>query len=429
MPDGLITVLYFFIALFPLVLVHELGHFLLAKLGKVRVEEFGIGFPPRAVTLFRIGETDYTLNWLPIGGFVRLSGEDDPTAPGALAAASKLVRTAVLLAGPVFNFLFAAILLGAAAVVWGTPEPVLDDATVAIVSVQAGSPADAAGVEPGDVVVAIDGRALGDVPVAPDPDSGTTAAMQALKDATRDSGGAALSLTVLRGVEGGQAVLVDAPRGVVLDDGALEVVPARRVAADAGEARAGDLVVAPAEVAAGLRAPSAGERLAVLRGDVAERTLAVTPRDGLIGVGIQPLTANASTSLLAAPWYGLRQTWRVLDLMVTGLADMVTGRQATELAGPVGIARMGRQAGEQGLGTLVAFMALLSVNLGVINLLPIPGLDGGRLLFVAFEALRGRRIEPTREAVVHFVGIALVIGLMLVITAFEVIRPVTLGAP
>jgi len=429
MPDGLTTVLYFFVALFPLVLVHELGHFLLAKWGGVRVEEFGIGFPPRAVKLFRFGETDYTLNWLPIGGFVRLSGEDDPTIPGALAAASKRVRTAVLLAGPVFNFLFAALLLGVAAVVWGTPEPVLSDDAVAIVSVQSASPADAAGVLPGDVIVAIDGQPLGTLAPEADPEPGTTAAMQALKDATRGSDGQALALTILRGIEGGQAAMVDAPAALALESAALGGFPAQRVAADAEGFRSDDLVIAPAEVAAGERAPSAGEALAVVRGAVSEAAITVTPSDGLIGIGIQPLTANVSTSLAAAPWYGLRQTWRVMDLMVTGLADMLTGRQATELAGPVGIARMGRQAGEQGMGTLIAFMALLSVNLGVINLLPIPGLDGGRLIFVFLEAVRGRRIEPTREAVVHFVGIALVIGLMLVITAIEVIRPVMLGAP
>lgn len=429
MPDGLITVLYFFVALFPLVLIHELGHFLLAKLGGVRVEEFGIGFPPRAVKLFRLGETDYTLNWLPIGGFVRLSGEDDPTIPGALAAASKRVRTAVLLAGPVFNFLFAALLLGITAVLWGTPEPVLQSDAVTVVSVQAASPAESAGIQPGDVVVAIGGARLADVPVAELPDAGTTTAMQALKNATRDSDGQAMSLTVLRGVAGGQATMVDAPTSVALTSAGLQAVPAQRVTTAVGGLDAGDLVVAPADVAAGKRAPTADEPLAVLRGTVTEATVSVTPNDGLIGIGIQPLSAIVNTSLAAAPAYGLRQTWRVMNLMVTGLADMLTGRQATELAGPVGIARMGRQAGEQGLSTLIAFMALLSINLGVINLLPIPGLDGGRLLFVLFEALRGRRIEPSREAIVHFVGIALVIGLMLVITALEVIRPMSLGAP
>jgi regulator of sigma E protease len=429
MPDGLITVVYFFVALFPLVLIHELGHFLLAKLGGVRVEEFGIGFPPRAVTLFRLGETDYTLNWLPIGGFVRLSGEDDPTIPGALAAASKRVRSAVLLAGPVFNFLFAALLLGMAAVVWGTPEPVAEDGAVAIVSVQDGSPADAAGIEPGDVIVAIDGRPLAALPEPSDAEPGTTRAMAALRAATRASDGQPLALTLVRGIDEARAEMVDAPEGLALGAADLGGLPALAATDGAGALRSGDLVVGPPAVASGERAPAPGETLAVVRGPVESLAIAVTPDDGLIGIGIQPLTANVGTSLVAAPWYGLRQTWRVIDLMVTGLADMVTGRQATELAGPVGIARMGRQAGEQGLGTLVAFMALLSVNLGVINLLPIPGLDGGRLLFVAFEALRGRRVEPTREAVVHFVGIALVIGLMLVITAFEVIRPVMLGAP
>ena len=105
LPGPAQTILYFFLALFPLVLIHEFGHFAVAKLNKIRVDEFGIGFPPRLITLFKHGDTEYTINSLPLGGFVRMAGEDDPTIPGAFASRSKRARAAVLFAGPLANFI------------------------------------------------------------------------------------------------------------------------------------------------------------------------------------------------------------------------------------------------------------------------------------------------------------------------------------
>lgn len=428
MPDALVTVFYFFVALFPLVLVHELGHFLFAKLGKVDVEEFGIGFPPRALTLFTLGGTVYSLNWLPLGGFVRLAGEDDPDKPGAFAAASKTVRASVLLAGPVFNFLLAAILLAGIALLWGASEPVLEDEAVLLSSVMADSPAEAAGVLPGDLLVGIDGQAVAERTAAVSAEPPTSPAMQALIDAAGAAEGP-LALSLLRGVDETLEVEVPAGGGATAEDAGLAMLTARRVATSGAEAgdesrvQPGDLIVAPAAVASGEAPIAPGATVVVLRGEIAPQEIAVTPEDGKIGVGIGSVSALTQLGLIEAPLYGLERTWFVMTAMVDGLVQMVTGRLDADVAGPVGIARMGRQAGEQGMMTLLAFMALLSINLGIINLLPIPGLDGGRLLFILIEALRGRRIEPTREAVVHFIGIALVIGLMLVITAMEVFRP------
>ncbi len=438
LPGWLITVFYFFAALYPLVLVHELGHFVVAKLNRIRVDEFGLGFPPRAVTLFRAGGTDYTLNWLPLGGFVRLHGEDDPTEPGAFAAARPAARAAVLLAGPFANFALTVVLLGVVGAVWGVEEAVRPESVVRIGSVEPASPAATAGLAAGDLVVAIDGAAPGGRDAAAG-DGGTSGdAVQGLIDATSAAADRPLVLTVLRG--GGDVRRVEAPDGLALAPVAA-VLASRAVAPDAAPSAAlgpHDLIVAPADVAEGRRAPTPGERLIVLdSGGAPLETLelAVTPQldpatgRAKMGVAIGGLAVQTPVPLWRAPWYGVTGTVGMLGMMIDGLAAMVRGTEEVQVAGPVGIARLSRLAGESGWMTLLRFAAILSANLGLINLFPIPGLDGGRLLFVALEAVRGARIEPTREALVHALGIGFVLLLMLVITVMEVVNPMPFAQP
>ena len=143
---------------------------------------------------------------------------------------------------------------------------------------------------------------------------------------------------------------------------------------------------------------------------------------GRMGIQITAPSVPARFGPVAAAWHGVRMTGRVVHAMVTALARMLVGQAAVEIKGPVGISIMSREIGEQGWNALLEFMALLSINLGVINLFPLPALDGGRLLFIAAEAVRGRRMEPSREAIVHLVGFVLVIGLMAAITMLEVAR-------
>lgn len=438
LPGWLITVLYFFAALYPLVLVHELGHFLVAKLNRIRVDEFGLGFPPRALKLFSAGGTDYTLNWLPLGGFVRLHGEDDPTVPGAFAAARPGARAAVLLAGPFANFALTVVLLGVVGAVWGVEQAVRPDAVVRIGGVEDGSPAAAAGLAVGDLVVAIDGRSPASHAVAAAPDG--AAAVQGLIDATSAATDRPIVLTVVRG--GGDVRSAAAPDALALGP-VSDAWSARAVVAGAAEGAGApigphDLVLAPDDVAAGRRDPVAGERLIVLAASGAPLEtldLTVTPRldpasgRAKMGVAIGALSVATPVPVWQAPWHGVTGTVAMLGMMVDGLASMVRGTEEVQVAGPVGIARLSRLAGESGWMTLLRFAAILSANLGLINLFPIPGLDGGRLLFVGLEAIRGARIEPTREAMVHALGIAFVLVLMLVITVMEVLNPMTFARP
>ncbi|MEO8084409.1 MAG: RIP metalloprotease RseP [Ardenticatenales bacterium] len=433
LPGWLITVFYFFAALYPLVLVHELGHFTMAKLNRIRVEEFGLGFPPRALRLFTAGGTDYTLNWLPLGGFVRLFGEDDPTEPGAFAAARPRARAAVLLAGPFSNFLLTILILSGIAAAWGVERADF----VRIGKVSEGQPAAAAGVADGDIVLTVNGRPAGSF--APE---GTMAGREAIDGMVAATGASAdqpLQLTLLRGA--GEPVTERAPAALQLGAPRADIAARPVIAGGAadGPLAANNLVYAPRDVALGQREPRAGESLMVLpvrSGATLEAVaLTVTPRrdatsgDARMGVEIGPLAYPEKVPLWRAPVYGVNSTVGMLGTMITGLARMIGGTAKVEVAGPVGIARLSRQAGESGWMTLLQFAAILSANLGLINLFPIPGLDGGRLLFVGIEAVRGRRVEPRREAIVHALGIAFVLLLMLSITVFEVFHPLAIGQP
>jgi regulator of sigma E protease len=423
LPGPLPQICYFFLALFPLVMVHELGHFILAKVNKVRVDEFGIGFPPRLMKLFTYGDTDYTINILPLGGFVRLAGEDDPSVPGAFASRPKLARAAVLFAGPLANFLMAAVLLSGLALAMGVPAEVPEDIPlVQVDSVSAGGAAEAAGILADDVVLAIDGQALTAAPPQADTvtESAETEAIRALMNATNARGGKPMAVTVLRGA---QFVAFQAdPERIRSEpaDGFEAVIggTVARVVQGDGTVHAGDLLWA-------FDGRSAADPL-VLRGSPSLVELTMTPRPdadtgrAIIGVIIRPPTMRDFLSWPAALAHGPVKTVQIMGAMVSGLAAMLSSPSTADIAGPVGISRLSQQFARQGWEDFLLFMSLLSINLGVINLLPIPALDGGRLIFIMVEALRGRRIEPSREAVVHLVGFALVIGLMLAITVFEV---------
>ena len=139
LPGPLPTVFYFLVSLFPLVIAHELGHFVAAKLCRVRVDEFGIGFPPRLARIARIGETEYSVNLLPLGGFVKLAGEDDPSVPGAFAGRGKAVRGLVLVSGPIANFAFAALVFASMAWTGLIPEALYNLDGARVTRVDAGS--------------------------------------------------------------------------------------------------------------------------------------------------------------------------------------------------------------------------------------------------------------------------------------------------
>jgi regulator of sigma E protease len=371
-----------------LVLIHEFGHFLAAKAFGIKVLEFGIGFPPRAKTLFTKGETEYTLNWLPIGGFVRLLGEEDPSDPRSLAAAPRWQRLIVMGAGVMMNLVLAVFLLGVSFMV--PRERSLSQAQ--IVEVAPGSPAAEAhvegtmrdgtpavqGIQPGDLVVKVEGREIANT---------------------------------------------------------SEMVYANRL--NLGETQTWTIIRAGSTLTAEVYArwhPPAGQ------GPTGVKIGA--PQTCTLDDQGEPTNCQLKYPQTESVWYPPWQAFpkgaqSLVDTMVLTVNEMrvrfgggggaAINEDQPAFTGPVGIAdTTGQLIEEAGWRSLIEFAALLSLNLAIFNALPIPMLDGGRMFFVVLEILRGgRRISPEKEALVHFAGFALMMAGVLVVTYFDIARLVT----
>ena len=343
----------FFVVLTPIILVHELGHFIAARLSNIRVEEFGLGFPPRALKLAERNGTIYSLNWIPLGGFVRPAGEDDPSVPGGLAAASKRARLFVLFAGAGANFIMAFLVFWIALMI-GMPA-------VAVEVVVPDSPAMVAGFEPGDVFLEVDGVEA--------ESSGLIAAIM------REKAGQPVDVLVERG------------DGMEL----LSVVP--RVPGEYDPNEEGPIGV-------GLMAAPDGQRITR------------APGEALV---------DSAASM-----------WEIVYLTVSVPSMLMNGEISPSDARPVsvvGISQIAGQAAEvsvtnSNLFPILNMVGFISVALGFTNLLPIPALDGGRILFVLIEAVRGRRIEPEREGMVHVVGMLVLLGLMVLLIVQDIVNPI-----
>lgn len=350
--SGGITILSFAVVLGLLVFVHELGHFATAKWSDIRVEEFGFGMPPRMLTIFRRGETAYTLNWLPLGGFVRMQGEngEDVEDQRSFAAKSKTVRAIVLAAGSIMNLALAVLLFAAIAMVVGVQDGT-PTGFVEIVNVEAGSPAEVAGLQTGDLIMTVDGSAVG--------------GQERLTESVRAAEGRAVEIEVMRGDE----------------TVALTVTPER------------------------------------LDGESTAR----------IGTGIVDQRELVRYNPIQALGFGVRQTWGFLVLMVQAFGELFSGifggGSDVPVAGPVGIMQATGEIARTGrLENLLGFAAILSINLALINMVPFPALDGGRLVFVIVEALRGKRVSPEREGLVHLFGMLLLLGFIAFISIIDIQR-------
>ncbi|HUY62214.1 MAG TPA: M50 family metallopeptidase [Candidatus Paceibacterota bacterium] len=358
-------ILTFLIVIVALILVHELGHFIAAKLSGMRVDEFGIGFPPRAATIATIGETSYTLNWLPFGGFVKIYGEDGvETGPRSFSSRSRIKQAIVLVAGVAMNLLFAYVLI-TGALVAGTPRALTpnevaqaSDTSLAVVNVLPNTPAALAGIALGDSVT--DARDANGTWHAVDP--------AGFSSFIAGSGGAAVTLHVVD-AEGVERTITATPvRGLVADD--------------------------PSRYALGIEVAT---------------------------IGVVPV------SLPHAITQGAALTWGATMLTAAGLWHLFYGiftlsANLSQVSGPVGIAGAVGAASAQGFGDLLSLMAVISINLAIINLIPIPALDGGRLLFVVIEGIIRRPIKPSVARAVNLTGFAFLILLMVVVTAHDIFR-------
>ncbi len=433
----LTTIISFIIVLGVLVFFHELGHYWVARRNGVVVEEFGLGYPPRLVKLFRYDGTDFTLNLLPLGGFARMKGEDaGDMAPGSFNAAGRGARAAILAAGPAMNAILA-ILLFAASFMAGFPQVA---ALPQVTAIAQGSPAAELGLQPEDVLIAFDGRplhvsAVPELPSAILPNQDQPAPVQ--------------GITVGRQGATIQVDASDLSQEQLL--AGLEYIPvaATQVGATAPGSPAeqagilpGDLVFAVDGAVITANNPLntlVQERLGrevtltLLRGHewvdvtVTPRT-SPPPGEGALGVQIGPVTALATLPFWQALWQGAVSTWDYVALVLQLPVLLFTGAlepAEAQISGPVGIAQMVGGAVSATIDTglwfpILRLSAVLSAALAITNLLPLPALDGGRLLFIAVETLRGRRVSPEREGLVHMIGFMLLLGLLVIVTVQDI---------
>ncbi|HBV58026.1 MAG TPA: RIP metalloprotease RseP [Candidatus Magasanikbacteria bacterium] len=400
----LLTLLAFVFVLAILVLAHEFGHFVVARKNGIKVDEFGFGFPPRFIGIQRVvvgveedirekivieaekevdnisltikpktkwkivwgnkeglpgnSSTIYSLNWIPLGGFVKIKGEDgeESTDPDSFINKKIWQRTFVLCAGVLMNIVLAAVLLGVGYMI-GLPQSVdnlgygakVSDAKIEIMSVLSGFPAKDAGLQAGDEIAGLD--SLSNLKVAD------------LQNYLSQKEGQKVFFTIKRNNEMFQK----------------EIIPAK------------------------LKETSRG------------------------GIGVVLLeTAVVSYPWYLAIWHGFIDSvffaWEVVKAFALLIANIFRGAAGVteNLAGPVGIAVLTGKAAKLGLGYLLQFMALLSINLAVLNILPFPALDGGRVLFLLIEKVRGRPVARKMENAFHTLGFAVLMLLVLFVTIKDV---------
>ena len=351
------SAILFLLIIVALVMAHEAGHFFSAKLFGIYVHEFGLGFPPRLVSIKK-GETEYTINAIPLGGFVKLEGEESPDHPRSLAAKPKWQRFIVLFSGIAVNFLLP-IFLFALAFTWPHEVPL---GRAVVTSVIPEGPAAIAGIKVNDQIFSIGGRDAKNLPEA--------------SRLIRLKVGKTINITVRR-------------------DGNLINIPVyARWSPPEGQG--------PTGVSIGY---------------------SVVAPDG------RPFTEKESIP----PWesipMGIQQTWDTLILARNEIASWGGESNSPQFAGPIGI---GQTVGEiveiqdtpsAAVSPLLEITALLSINLAIINLLPLPMLDGGRIFFLLLEIVRrGKRISPQKEAIVHMIGFFAFIMFAVIITFFDIAR-------
>ncbi len=358
--QSIITVIAFILILGALVVIHELGHFFTARLSNVRVLEFGIGFPPRAKVLRNKGETLYSLNWLPIGGFVKLEGEDgtDAEDPRSFSHQGLAKKLTILVAGVLMNVLLAFVIF--TGIAW-LASPLVG---VRFFEVQPNSPAAVAGLQAGEAIVAIDGQHYQFI-------TGPNAL-----NGLRDRAGETVVLTVAdaAGVQRDVSVTLRTKDEINAKQGALGISGATK------------------------------------------------PFEGYF------FGKYVTNDLATAAQIGAKETVRWMGLIVGGLASLVSSvasdpTAAPPVSGPVGIAmQIGDILWNNGLVMLLYVAGILSANLAVVNILPFPPLDGGRMLMITLKRIFGARISLRAEQLTYVVGFVFLFAFIIWVTGFDIIR-------
>lgn len=469
------AIIAFFVVLIPLILIHEIGHFLAAKAVGITILEFGLGFPPRIRRLFTWRETEFTLNWIPLGGFVRPLGEDmirpldeqqvekdrkelvarqqsgmvEPKErsplrkPKSVNETNPLGRILFMSAGALANLALAVILFVIVALM-GTPQ-----SAIGVESVAPSSTFARAGLQQGDIITSVNG--------IPALSAGTFVTEYRSADST--------AIVDVQSAQDGSSrqIQVALPSG---NDAAIErYAKVLGIAPDSPAERnglkAGDIITAlnnvPIQGVDDFRTQTQqnlGKEITLtIQRQSETQDIVLTPRinppagQGAIGIVIDEILNDTSIGMMfteqaaivpqnlaGAARYGVERVVDVVTMTVRIPSQLLSGALTPQEARPVSVVGMSqigaeviRQSIEQArIAPILEFIAVISVALGFFNLLPIPALDGGRILFVLVEILRGKPIAPEREGLVHLIGLALLLSLSVLIIVNDVINPVIL---
>ena len=348
----IITILIFLGVLALLILTHEAGHFASAKAFGIRVDEFGVGFPPRLIGVRR-GETLYSLNAIPLGGFTKMAGEEDPKVPRSFAGKGVGTRLVVLSAGSIMNVLLPIVLFSIAFMI---PHDVVKG-EVLVTEVAPSSPAAAAGIEAGDIILSLNNKLVNNIS--------------------------------------------DLQRYIHLNLGNEVNLVVKH----------SDATIKEVRVIPRWKPP---------------------PRQGAIGIALDtlnPIIFSQHEPFWKAIPMGASECVETFVLFKNEVLRWFIGATTPQVAGPVGIAQLTGEVAKAGISPLLEFTGFISINLAIINIFPLPALDGGRIVFVLLEWVRrGKRISPRTEGLVHAIGFALLMAAILVITQQDIIRIISGGS-
>jgi regulator of sigma E protease len=424
-----IIIVLFIVALFVAICLHELGHFFAAKRAGVKVEEFGIGIPPRLFGIKR-GETTYSVNAIPIGAFVKAAGEDDPTVPRSLAGRGPWTRLGIYAAGPLVNIFLAFVLLS---VFLGLPVSFVTGNGLMVHSVVANSSAEEAGIEPGDIILEIEGQ-----PVHRSED------VQDIVNSVEE--GAKITLLLIRNGQEEERRLepkFDPEKqrrliGVFLPW--WNIVSQVEESSPAYEAgiRPGDAILSingqgvynEESMSSALRSVAEGEKIDVVLlrgGNVTAASLINVAYETLPGAELQWVDGThieqERLPVWRAVYSGARYVIYMPVLMIEAIPLIIESPDLA-LVGPIGAGQLTVEVvRSSGLSNILFMAAVISLGLGIFNLFPIPPLDGGGMLVALIEGFRhGKRLSPRTVRLAHYVGTAFLIALMVLVTFSDVYR-------
>lgn len=358
MSNSILSLIEFIAALSVLLLIHEMGHFLVGKLFKIEAEEFGFGYPPKLLKLFTAGGTDFTLNLIPFGAFVRFKGENDPEAPGGLASAGKWKRLATLFAGAAMNLIMGILLFTFVISRTGMPQADI----VSIATIEAGSPAALVGILPEDIIKSVN----------------------------------TIEITSMRNVSEIIQKNLDIPVTMVLlrDNELIELSVTPRGDPPEGQGPLGIVMKNPVQKVGFISAIPSGGRLAY-----------------------EQIKQIISMPLMLIRGQVQSEDMRLLS--PKGIYDVYSQVRAEERQVEEG-------QPELAFLNIAWFFGVISVAIGFTNLLPIPALDGGRMLFIIPELITGKKVPAKYENMVHFIGYTALLVLMGYVFYQDFVNPIVL---